>query len=176
MPSRLVALSLASVLLTLPNQASSQARGEDAYVTVAVDSILRSSAYPSAFLTPGQRGPSPEAGSDFCILYMTFDRIADVFVQGLGGREAKESSLQDERGGSHDLEAAQIRGIEFSDPSDMRSPSWVVDGGVAVLLFEMPQDVDPVSLHLRYYFKNALEEESTMMGEMEVRLGPVSLE
>ena len=171
MRPRFLILVLVSLLLTPPPPASAQEQGGDARIRVAVDSILRSDTYPEGLLLPTQRAPRPEAGNDYCVIFLTFTQIRDTYVQHLGGRDAEKSLLRDAEGHTHPLGGGQVRGMEFLDSHDIRSPSWVVEGATATLIFQIPQDAEPESLLLRYYFKDALEDESTRMGEVDIQLG-----
>ena len=172
MRPRHLALALSFSFLALPALALAQQEGEDVRVTVAVDSLLRSDTHPEGFLPLAERAPPLEAGNYYCVVFTTFTRIDEIYVEGLGGRDAK-TVLRDDSGALHNLRSYQLSGLEYSDLSDITSPSWVVEGGTATLFFQLPQGAEPESLLFRYFFKEALEEEAAQMGEVELKLGGV---
>jgi hypothetical protein len=109
-------------------------------------------------------------GNRYCVLFVTLTRIEDVYVVSLGGGDAEKSVLRDAQGNTHNLGGYTETGIEYLGNS-LASPSWLIQGGTATLLFQIPDDAEPKTLLFRYYFKTDLEDESAKMGEIEVSLG-----
>lgn len=167
---RFVVLVVGSMLAGPTPPGAAQEQGRDARMTVEVDSILRSDIHPEGFLPLSSQAPPLEAGHYYCVIFTTFTRIHDAYLQGLGGRDAEKSLLRDSGGGTHSLRSYQVGGLEFLDFSDIRSPSWIPEGGTANLFFQLPEGTDPEALILRYYFKDALEDEAARIGEVEIQL------
>ncbi|GAJ09961.1 unnamed protein product, partial [marine sediment metagenome] len=87
--------------------------------------------------------PKPAKGNNLVYIQLTIVKIKDVHVISLGGRDDEKSFLTDTEGHKHSLNFCVVKGVEFLDPSDIRSPSEFIEGSRCILLFEMPKRKEP---------------------------------
>ena len=114
--------------------------------------------------------PKPAKGNNLVYIQLTIVKIKDVHVISLGGRDDEKSFLTDTEGHKHSLNFCVVKGVEFLDPSDIRSPSEFIEGSRCILLFEMPKRKEPANLTFLYYFKEAWEDALSKKGQIDIKI------
>ena len=114
--------------------------------------------------------PKPAKGNDLVCIQLTIVKITNVHVISLGGRDDEKSFLTDDEGHKYRLNFCGVKGVEFLDPSDIRSPSEFIEGSRCILLFEMPKRKEPANLTFLYYFKEAWEDALSKKGQIDIKI------
>ena len=88
-------------------------------------------------------------------ILLIFKKINGVHITSPG-----QSILHDTEGREYKARHGSIRGVQFLSNSDITSPSWVTEGAVATLVFEVPQAQAPAQLTFVYQFKEGWDQVS----------------
>lgn len=132
---------------------------EDERVCLTLDGLERTDTYPSDLKNPGERYRPPKEDHDFVVLRLSFARIENVHVTGLGGRGDEKPALYDVEDRSYKPATWKVQGGMFLDPGDLASPFELVEGAKAFLVFEFPEKEKPTRLEFIYHFKETWEGE-----------------
>jgi len=137
----------------------------DEYIRIVLDKTERMQELPKDF-----DKPPAEQGKEYIVLYLTVTEIRDVHITNIFGTRDNRPTLV--AGSSDEYQAAtgQVKGMQFSDPTDIRSPSELAEGAKCIFVFEVPKDIQPVMLKLIYSYKVDLEEEDETSVEFEIDL------
>lgn len=160
----------------VPTPEPEQIEASDGRVTIVLDKLERADTMPpdivealSSGITP-YKAPTPAEGYDFVCIHLTITRIENVhMVNGLGHGD-EETVLLDARAHECRRITAQVRGIKFLDPHDIRGPIEVAEGATAFWVFEVPKDEKPSKLKFVYSFKENWEEETEKRGQLDIIL------
>ena len=114
----------------------------DGRIEFALDSVERTKVWPAEL----RDGGSPKQGYDFVVIDVTIVRITDGHVDARSG-----SSLIDNNGVEYNYILCQW-GVTYYDPHDIRSETESPEGAQGTLIFELPENVEPVKLGLAYVF------------------------
>lgn len=119
---------------------------------------------------PAEYGlPSASAGTTYASVMLIVTRIEGVHLTSLLGFGDAEPALHDGDGQAYDMVYGTFRGIQYSDPTDIRSPYEVVEGAEAIYVYQIPEDRQPATLHLVYSYRETWDEGSPEMpGEMPI--------
>jgi len=86
------------------------------------------------------------------------------------GYEEEKTVLLDAEDHEYDPAPAMIRGIKYTDPTDIRSPYEAVEGADGFFVFEVPINEELSKLVFIYSFKETWEEESAKRGRVDIIL------
>lgn len=147
----------------------------DTDVTIVIDKIERASVMPADIVedlstTTHYQPPAPATGHDFFCIYLTVTRIENVHMIDAFGYGEEETALLSTTGQTYKSIAANLKGITFTDPHDITSPSEITEGATAFWVFEVPEDEDPARFELIYTYKTDIEEETENRGEISIVL------
>jgi hypothetical protein len=147
----------------------------DTDVTIVIDKIERASVMPADIVedlstTTPYQPPAPAAGHDFFCIYLTVTRIENVHMIDAFGYGGEETALLSTAGQTYKSITADLKGIAFTDPHDITSPSEITEGATAFWVFEVPEDEDPARFELIYTYKTDIEEETENRGEISIVL------
>jgi hypothetical protein len=147
----------------------------DTNVTIVIDKIERASVMPADIVedlstTTHYQPPAPAAGHDFFCVYLTVTRIENVHMIDAFGYGEEETALLSAAGQAYKSIATNLKGIAFTDPHDITSPSEITEGATAFWVFEVPENEDPARFELIYTYKTDIEEETENRGEINIIL------
>jgi hypothetical protein len=120
--------------------------------------------------TSGEEVPTLGEGQDYVCVNLTIASIEDVHVVNSLGYGDERSTLYDAEGHGYALAYGTVRGIIFTDPHDITSPSEVAEGATAILIFKVPKHEKPTKLTFVYSFKETWEEKSEKRGQIDIIL------
>jgi hypothetical protein len=138
----------------------------DGRIAVSVAKVEATRDLPAEYNLPALSGDSTYASVTLIVT-----RIEGVHLTNLLGYGQESSRLFDRQGQSYDLVYGTFRGLSYSDPTDIRSPSELVVGAEGILIYEIPQDRQPAVLGLVYTFRESWDDgDPEIRGEMAVAL------
>ncbi len=147
---------------------------EDEKIKITLDKIEIADDYPADIrkivLRSDKKLPKPKRGYKYAFFLITMNEVKNVHVVSLGGRSQKDSILSCTAGNSYKLSMWTARGIRFSDPTNISSPSELVEGAKILLVFTIPKEEKPDKLSFVYYFKNQLKDGAMKKGKIEIQL------
>lgn len=149
---------------------------EDDNFGITLDKVERTDVYPVELKGPGYneaKFPSdgiskPKEGWDFVVIYFTISHIENTHIVGFGSLNQEHSILYDANGHKYEVSEWKVRGMQFSDLSDIRSPRECIEGAKGYLIFKMPQTEKPDNLSFVYYSKDNLDDESANKNQLEI--------
>ena len=146
---------------------------EDEKIKITLEKIEIADDYPADIrktIGPNDKLRKPKRGYKYAFFLITMNKIKNVHVVSLGGRNQKSSILSCTAGKSYKLNMWQAKGIRFSDLTDISSPSEFVKGAKILLVFTIRKNEKPDKLSFVYYFKDQLKESSMKKGKIELQL------
>ena len=115
--------------------------------------------------------PAASTGYAYLSIQLTVTRIEGVHLVNVLGFGEERPVLHDSDGQSYTLGFGTFRGVKFQDPTNITSPSELVEGAEGILVFEIPKDQEPADLNLVYTYQETWDDSSPeQRGEMTVRL------
>jgi hypothetical protein len=150
-----------------------QIQASDDSVTIILDKIIRADVMLDDVveaLSVGQPydPPTPAAGCDFFCIYLTITRINDIHMIDAFGYGDEETSLFNVVDQKYKRITANLKGITFTDPHDIRSSYEVAEGATAFWVFEVPKDENPSRFELIYTYKIDIEGETEDRGQIDM--------
>jgi hypothetical protein len=104
--------------------------------------------------------PNADNNNIYVTIHLKVTRVVGVHITNLFGYEKERSKLHDTGGQSYALVHGTFRGVRFSDPSNITSSYEFVKGAEGVLVYKIPEDREPASLHLIYTYQESLDDNS----------------
>jgi hypothetical protein len=132
---------------------------DDGRIEIALDGVERTKEL-SFYEEWGE--PVPEEGCDFVVVYMTLMRVEDGHVQFASGQRP---TIVGDNGVEYQ-ELCGIWDVYINDPAFVTSPESK-PGATGTLAFELPDEVEPVSLRIVYLFFESWTESWELVGEEE---------
>ena len=114
--------------------------------------------------------PAAGSGNKYLVFRLTVPRIADIHLVDIMGFDEEKPTLQLADDQIYDVIFGRFTGVQFTDPTDIRSPIEFVEGSEGVLIFEIPENGTPTSLRLPYSYQQTWEDESPTRGEITITL------
>ena len=146
---------------------------EDGKIRITLNKMEIADDYPSEIrkdvIRSDKKLRRPEKGYKYAFFLITLDAIEKVHVVSLGGRSRKDSTLIGTTGNIYTLHMWTARGIRFSDPTNISSPSELVEGAKILLVFAIPKSEKPHKLSFVYYFKGQLKEKVMQREKLELQ-------
>ena len=96
--------------------------------------------------------PAAGGGNKYIVFRLTVPRIVDTHLVDIMGFDEEQPTLQLADDQIYDVIFGQFTGVQFTDPTDIRSPYEFVEGTEGVLIFEIPENGTPVALRLPYSY------------------------
>lgn len=129
--------------LPTPTPSKPHFTSDDGRIEFALDNVDRTKVWPAEL----RDGRIPKEGHDFVLVDVIIIRIADGHVD-----IRKGSTLIDNNGAEYNPVDWQWKLVKFYDPTNVNSETELVEGSKGTLLFELPENVEPVKVRLAYLF------------------------
>jgi len=110
------------------------------------------------------------SGNKYIVFRLTVPRIVNTHLVDIMGFDEEQPTLQLADDQIYDVIFGQFTGVQFTDPTDIRSPIEFVEGSEGVLIFEIPESGTPASLRLPYSYQQTWEDVSPTRGEIAITL------
>lgn len=149
---------------------------ENGRLGVILDKVERTDAYPSEWRTPGYRYLPPKDGHDYIVVHFTFEKIRNVHVVSLGGKEDEKSFLFNIQGRKYKLSTWNTKGWKYLYPDKLTSPAELIKGATGILIFEIPKNAQPAELSFIYYFKETWDDTDKQGAKIDIVITPTTIE
>jgi hypothetical protein len=150
--------------------------GENDNFWVTIDKIERTTDYPSKIIGPtnlSMQFPAKVSKHtrddwDFAVIYFTVSRIEKIHIVGLGSLNDEQAILFDVNGNKYKFNEWSVKGVKLSDPNDIRSSMELIEGAKGYLVFKIPKIEKVDNLLFVYYFKESLDDKSSIKGQINI--------